>query len=254
MSRTWDLRPIWIGLTMMILVAAAAESALLFGIIDDQSAVGGDLGYYQHVAQRWLDTGVYYTDRQLSGPYQVQTQVDNLYPPHALYLFVPFLFMPAALWWILPLGLVAYVVWWCRPAAWGLPILAILILFPKSPNLIIYGNSDMWITAAIAGGVRWGWPWVLVSLKPSVSIFGVLGIRSRAWWLAAGVIGIVSLPFLALWLEYPRAMMNSNVTPWYSFSDLPFLILPIVAWLVSARRGDRSVLAWGAKLLGRDRV
>ena len=38
-----------------------------------------------------MTTGVYYTDQQLAGPYVVQTQVHNLYPPHALYLFIPFL-------------------------------------------------------------------------------------------------------------------------------------------------------------------
>jgi hypothetical protein len=237
----------------MILIAAAAEAVVLFRFIDDQHAVGVDLAYYQGVAQRWLDTGVFYTDRQLSGHYEVTTLIDNLYPPHALYLFVPFLVLPDILWWVLPLGLIAYVVWWCRPVVWALPILALIVLFPKTPNQIIYGNTDMWIAAFIAGGVRWGWPAVLVSIKPSLSIFGVLGIRTRAWWIAALVLAVASLPFIGLWLQYPTAMLNSTAGWWYSFGNLPFFVLPIVAWLVSTRRAE-PLGSWAFKLLGHGAV
>jgi hypothetical protein len=54
-------RPILIGLAIVLLVLAAIEGVVLFGIIDGQRAVGGDLDYYRFVAQRWLDSGVYYT-------------------------------------------------------------------------------------------------------------------------------------------------------------------------------------------------
>jgi hypothetical protein len=246
-----DGRPLWIGLAAIVLVFAALEGVILFGIINDQHAVGSDLDYYQSVAQRWLDSGVYYTDRQLAGPYQVQTEVDNLYPPHALYLFVPFLVLPAVLWWVVPLGLVAHVIRWCRPATVAWPILALLILFPKTPNQVIYGNTDMWVAAAIAAGVRWGWPAVLVSLKPSLAIFGLVGIRTRAWWLAALVLAVVSLPLVALWLPYPTVMLNSTAGWYYSFGDLPFFALPIVAWLASTRRGALPMRAWAARLFGR---
>jgi hypothetical protein len=151
-------RPVLICTTIVLLGVAVYIAIALYQIIDGQSAVGADLHYYRFAAQRWLDTGVFYTDRQLVGPYQVQTEVDNLYPPQALFLFVPFLVLPSILWWILPLGLIAYVVWWCRPATWAWPIIALIILFPKTPNQIIYGNTDMWITAAIAAGVPRGSP------------------------------------------------------------------------------------------------
>jgi hypothetical protein len=247
--RTWDLRPIWIGVTVMILIAVAAETVALYRIIDDQSAVSVDYQYYVGVARRWLDTGVYYTDRQLAGPYEQTTLVDNLYPPIALYLFVPFLVLPGFLWWVVPLGVMAYVVWWCRPQPWGLAVIAMLLLFPKSPNLVIYGNSDMWIGAAIAAGVRWGWPSVLVTIKPSLAFFGVIGIRTRAWWIAAGVLVLLSLPLVGLWLQYPTATGNSSARIWYSFADLPFHLIPIAAWLFSSRRGRRSLRAWAARLL-----
>ena len=243
------LRPVWVGLTIVILALAAYEAVLLYRVIDGQDAIGTDLHYYQFVAQRWLDTGVFYTDRQLTGPYEVQTLVDNLYPPHALYLFLPFLVLPNLLWWVLPLGVIGYVVWWCRPVAWMWPLLALIILFPKTPNQILYGNTDMWVAAAIAGGVRWAWPSVLVTFKPSLAFFALIGIRARSWWIAAGVLVVVSLPFLGIWLDYPTVMTNSSARFWYSFGNLPFFVLPIAAWLGSSRRGDTSLLAWAAGLL-----
>ena len=248
-SRVDRLRPVWVGLSVVLLALAAYETVLLFGVINGQQAIGVDLAYYQAIAQRWIDTGEFYTDRQLSGAYEVQTLVDNLYPPQALFLFLPFLVLPDALWWILPLGFIGYVVWWCRPAVWALPVLALIVLFPKTPNQILYGNTDMWIAAFIAGGVRWGWPAVLVSIKPSLSIFGILGIRSRRWWLAAVALGLASLIFLPLWLQYPTVMLNSSAGWYYSFGNLPFFVLPVVAWLASTRRMAMPVGRWTAALL-----
>ena len=248
-ARARHLRPVWVGLTIVLVALAVLETVFLYRVIDAQHAIGTDLDYYQLIAQRWLDTGVWYTDRQLTGPYEVQTLVDNLYPPHALYLFVPFLFLPDILWWIIPLGVVAYVVWWCRPVAWMWPILALILLFPKTPNQILYGNTDMWVAAAIAGGVRWAWPSVLVTFKPSLAFFAVIGIRARSWWIAAGVLVLVSLPFLPLWLDYPTVMGNSSAKFWYSFGNLPFFVMPIVAFLGSSRRGSTPPLRWAAGLL-----
>jgi hypothetical protein len=240
-----------VGLTIVLFGLATVESVVLFGIIDSQRAVGVDLVYYQEVGRRWLETGVYYTDRQLSGPYQQQTLVDNLYPPHALYLFVPFVYLPQVLWWIIPLAIVAWVVWWCRPAVWGWPILAAIVLFPKTPNQIIFGNTDMWVAAAVAAGVRWGWPSTFVTFKPSLVFYALIGIRTRAWWISAVALAVVSLPFLSLWLLYPTAMSNSTASGQftYSLSNLPFFSLPVVAWIVSSRRGSDGMGAWIARLL-----
>ena len=251
--RAWDLRPIWIGVAAMILIGVALEVIFLYRVVADERAVAVDYDYYLDVARRWLDTGIYYTERQLSGPYQQTTLVDNLYPPHALYLFLPFLVLPGLLWWILPLGLISYVVWWCRPEPWGWAALATLLLFPKSPNLIIYGNTDMWIGAAVAAGVRWGWPAVMVSIKPSLGFFGALGIRTRAWWVAGLALALASLPLAALWLQYPTALGNSSARFWYSFADLPFLLIPVAAWLFSSRRGGMPYARWMARLLGSGR-
>jgi hypothetical protein len=244
------LRPVWFGLTAVLLALAAVEAVVLYGIIDAQDAVGVDLVYFRSVAERWLDTGIYYTADQLSGPFEVETLVTNLYPPHALYLFVPFTVLPAVVWWIIPLTIIGYVVWWCRPAMWSWPILALIVLFPKTPNQIIFGNTDMWIAAFIAGGVRWAWPATLVTIKPSLLFFAVIGIRSRSWWIAAAVLAVLSLPLIGLWLQYPTVMMNSSAKFWYSFGNLPFFVLPVVAWLTSRRRGAVGLVPWAVRLLG----
>ena len=139
--------------------------------------------------------------------------------------------------------------WWCRPVAWMWPVLALIVLFPKTPAQILFGNTDMWIAAAIAGGVRWAWPSVFMTLKPSLGFFALIGIRSRSWWIAAGLLVLASLPFLSLWLDYPTVTKNSNATFWYSFGNLPFFVLPIVAYLGSSRRGATPILTWTAWLL-----
>lgn len=249
--REWDLRPIWIGIAAMLIVAIAAETIVLYQFIDEQRAIGTDLHFFQAVAQRWLDTGIYYTDRELSGPFVVGTQVDNLYPPHALFLFVPFLFLPALLWWVIPLGLIGYVVWWCRPVAWALPILGLLVLYPKTLAVVLYGNSDIWATAFAAAGVRWAWPAVLASFKPSVGFLALPGIGTRRWWVAAGILALVNLPLLPLWVNYPTVVLNSDTNIGRSLSDLPLFALPIVAWLVSTRRGSTPIRSWAVMLLRR---
>ena len=243
------VRPFLVGATIVIVGVAGYLAVALYQVIDAQSAVGVDREYYRFVAQRWMETGVFYTDRQLMGPFTVQTLVDNLYPPHALYLFIPFLVLPAILWWVLPLGLIAYTVWWCRPAVWAWPILALIVAFPKTSGQIIFGNTDMWITAGVAAGVRWGWPAVLVTFKPSLVFLAVIGIGSRAWWIAAGILALASLPFLALWLQYPTVMRNSSANVLYSFSNLPFFVLPIVAWMTSTRRGSAPIGTWAIRII-----
>ena len=45
--RTWDLRPIWFGITVMLLIAFAFEYVFLYRVIDDQTAVGVDHRFYR---------------------------------------------------------------------------------------------------------------------------------------------------------------------------------------------------------------
>ena len=66
--------------------------------------VGTDYQIYMDAARRWLDGGSYFLPRQLGGSYDIQSG-DVLYPPVALWLFVPFTMLPPVVWWITPVGI-----------------------------------------------------------------------------------------------------------------------------------------------------
>jgi len=217
--------------TGVILVIAAWEAIFLWRYVGDQHALGTDFVFYRGIGQRWLDTGTFYLPRQLAGPYVVAADMDVLYPPIALLLFVPFVFLPWPAWWLIPVGGVAWAVLWWRPAPWTWPILAFLVAWPPQLANIFYGNSDTWIIAAIAGGLAIGWPGVFVLLKPSLAPFALAGIRRRSWWVAALLLGLISLAMLPLWLDFPVAIRNSDVGATYSLQDLPPMFIPVVAWL-----------------------
>lgn len=236
-SRSVDRRVLWIGLSLILLTIAGWESVQLWRIIEGERSIGADPEFYKMVGRRWLETGVYYTDRQLSGPFVVQTQVDNLYPPHALYLFVPFVFLPVILWWVIPLAIVGYAVWRLRPVPWSWPLLALVIALPKTISATIYGNSDLWVAAAVAGGVLWSWPALIATFKPSLAFFALIGINRIWWWFFLAMLVVVNLPFLPLWFDYLRVMQNNTTaSPLYSIGNLPFMLLPVLAWLVSRER------------------
>ena len=85
------------------------------------------------------------------------------------------------------------------------------------------------LTVANHAGI--GWPGVFVLLKPSLAPFALAGIRRRSWWVAALLLGLLSLAMLPLWLEYPAAIRNSDVGATYSLQDIPPMLIPVVAWL-----------------------
>lgn len=218
-------------LTGSLLVMAAWETAWFWRFMGDQNSLGMDFDYYRGIGQRWLDTGSFYLPRQLAGPYVVQANVDVLYPPMALLLFAPFAFLPWLAWWLIPIGIVAWLVLRWRPAPWTWPILAFLVAWPPQVANILYGNTDTWVIAAIAGGLEFGWPGVFVVLKPSLAIFALAGIWRRSWWVAALLLGLLSLAMLPLWMDFLAAIRNSDVSPAYSFQDIPPMLFPVVAWL-----------------------
>jgi hypothetical protein len=230
------LMPVIVALTVVMLGLVVVEALVVRGIIARQGMLGADLDYYRTIAQRWLDTGVWYTDRQLSGPYETQTLVDNLYPPFALYLFLPWLVLPDVLWWVIPLGFISWTVRRLHPRPWSWPLLALILLLPKTSVLILFGNSDLWVAAAVAAGVLWGWPAILIAFKPSLGFFALIGIHRRSWWVALAIVAVVSIPQLPLWLEWPVAIANSTADATYSLSVIPFIALPIVAWIASSDR------------------
>ncbi len=198
--------------------------------------VGADLRFYQVLANHWLSTGVMYPG-QLEGPYQLRVQIDNLYPPNAMLLFVPFTVLPAVLWWAIPLTILGYSVWHWRPVMWGWAALALVVIWPRTTGAILAGNTDMWMSAAVAGGLLWGWPAVLLTIKPTLAPLALLGIRHRSWWVAMGAMGVFVLLTLPLWFDYVTAIRDVRGLGWdYSLAALPLILAPVAIW--SARRRE----------------
>ena len=231
-------------IAVVLLVAAAFVWIDLYQIVDSHRyGFAVDFNQYQAHTTRWLETGQLYLARQLAGPTPVQDG-DPLYPPIVLYLLLPFRVLPSILWWVIPLAIIGSVIVWLRPRSWTWPLLALILLWPRTPALIYYGNPGMWVDAAIAGGVVLGWPSVFVLIKPSLAIYAPLGIRRRSWWVALGILAIASLPFGTLWVDYATVLRNSGVPPWYSLLDLPLSLAPVIAWLGRGTPGRGIAPPW----------
>jgi hypothetical protein len=226
------IRILLITATGVILVLAVALFAYLWPIEARDDNIGEDYRFYVSLGQRWLDTGVMYGARQLTGePYHVLINVDNLYPPTAILLFAAFVFLPWFVWWVVPVGLVAYAVWRQRPRMWTWPLMALCLLWPRTQNAFMVGNSDIWSAAFVAAGVVWAWPSVFGLIKPAFLPFVFIGINHRSWWIALTVLGVVSLFFLPYWSEYIIAALNWDLPVTRSLANIPILLIPIIAWL-----------------------
>lgn len=223
-----------------LLVVAGALLAIVAVSVTSSVAAAGDLGidaaYYRELGARWLADGSYYLPHQLAGPYDVTLMVDVLYPPSALLLFVPAAILPAPLWWAVPLGVTGYVIAGWRPGMVAIAGMLLLLAWPRATGAIVFGNTDMWAMAAVAAGLRWGWPALAVTLKPTLAPFALVGIRRRSWWIAAALgVAIAALTW-PLWLDYVTAMRHLRADPGYSLGSIPILLVPIVGWL--GRRSD----------------
>jgi len=219
----------------VVLVVAGYELAIVVPrAISLGAPLGVDFHQYLDHTRRFVENGSFYLEHQLHGPYLIELG-DPLYPPAILYLLVPFLVIPQILWWVAPLGLMAALVVTSRPKSWAWPVLALIAADPRTMEIVIYGNPAMWIGAAVAGALLWSWPGALVLLKPSLAPFALIGIRSRGWWLALAVGVVLSAPLASLYVQFARVLLDSNGSWSYSLPDVPFVALPLVAWLARTR-------------------
>jgi hypothetical protein len=229
------VRSLILGASCIVAALVAVEMLLAVWSSTESIQHGQDLVFYRTVAERWLDTGVYYLPRQLDGSGQLTLNVDVIYPPSALYLFVPFVWLPAAAWWIGPLAIVAAAVVRLRPARWTWPLLILSLAWPRTAGAIVFGNSDLWFAAFVWAGAAFAWPGVLTSMKPTVFPFGLIGVRHRSWWIAAAIFAVANLPLLPLWLVYPTVIRSAGLPLLYSIGNLPMFLAPVVAWAVRRR-------------------
>jgi hypothetical protein len=245
-----------------IVAAAEIELAILFVVLAlwniVSAARGGlapfvawDFQHYVEAARRWVETGTPYLAHEVAGRFQFG-DLTFLHPPISLVLFAPFLVLPPALFWLIPLvGTAAIIATW-QPARWTWPIMALQLNWPRFGGAVIVGNTDLWVVFFIAAGLRFGWPVLLLVIKPSIAPFAIVDVAAllradaipvRRWreiFVAAGALAVVGALFGRLWLEWLSVVRNSPADPLYSIAAIPWLTIPMVGWIARRRYRRRS--------------
>jgi hypothetical protein len=228
-------------LSLAVLVAPIAFVVVVPHPLDQP--LGVDFRLYRDVTARWLAGGPFFEPYQLAGPYDIRAG-DVLYPPVALWLFVPFAVGPgpvaAIAWWAVPLLATALTVERLRPRPWAWPLLVLCLSNPTTLLKIWTGNPVIWSMAAMAlavvGRSRVAAPFVL--LKPSLAPFALFGIRRRSWWVGLAIFVLLCVPFGGMWGDWVASVLNSRGGgPLYSALEIPMLLLPVVAWAGRTRGG-----------------
>lgn len=227
----------------LLVLAAWNLSVLVPHVLEQKYALGVDLHQILAATRRWLDGEGFYFPHQLAGPYHI-VGGDILYPPVVLWLLVPFLYLPQILWWVIPLGILGYAVWRLRPARWTWPLLAFALWYPRDETMVLFGNPGLYVGAAVAAGVLYAWPAAFALFKPSLGFLALVGITQRSWWLGIAVFAALCLPFGGLWFDYITVLRNSDASLLYSLPDLPFMLIPIVAWLGRTRPAPVEWARW----------
>lgn len=238
--------PRWAVLTLIGVAILAIVTQLVVGFAFlnwGGTDWGADLRGYLDATRSWMHGDGFYLPRQLHGPYLIELG-DVLYPPTALYVFVPFLVLPALLWWVLGVGVLAYVVWSWRPRLLAVALMLACLAFPNTPIVFFRGAPVIVVTALVAAALRWKWPGALILLKPSILPFALIGIRTRGWWLTAGLLVILTLPLLPMVPAWIQTVLDSRGAGGflYSAKDLPLLMVPVFAYL-GRTRDPSSALA-----------
>jgi hypothetical protein len=191
--------------------------------------VGLDFGHYVAATRRWLETGSPYLPLELAGPFQY-SDLTFIHPPIALVLFAPFLVLPALLFWILPIaGTLAVILSW-RPSRWTWPVMALLLNWPHFAGALIVGNSNLWACFFIAG-----LPGLFGRREGRVTL-----VRDRARSAAIVTIAMIVAAALlgGLWVEWLIVLDNSPGDLSYSIAAVPWISVPIVAWLGRTRPAE----------------
>jgi hypothetical protein len=228
MSPRWVADRVALGLAVLVGVLALWEFAAFAQSpwAREWAFANGDLNGYLDGARRFFENGSPYLPEQRAGSW-IPTGHMFMHPPIALILFVPFLWLPAVVWWAVPLGVTAVLVVQARPSPWQWLAIALCVAWPRSVGSVLAGNSDLWAMMGVALGLRFGWPFALLWVKPTFALFAFLRPRSLGW---AAVLGIVaSVPLLASWIDYATIMANARVGLDYSILNLPLVMIPVIA-------------------------
>jgi hypothetical protein len=243
----------WIAVGVAAAAIIVSELLVGFGQLGWSRYVGDDYRIYMDATNRWLSGGSYFLPSQLAGPHPLEMG-DVMYPPVALWLFVPFTVLPAILWWAIPAVITAAALWHLRPPAWTIALSLVVCVFPKYLALVFDGNPGMYLIAALAAAAAWGTPASLALFKPSLFPLALFGIKRRRWWYGAAALVALSLPVLPLTLTWIQVVLNvqqgGGLT--YSLIDLPVSALPLLWWAGSTRASAirlRQTVGWSFSLL-----
>jgi hypothetical protein len=230
-------RRLWTFAAIVVALLVLAEAIFIALVVVPWNwEIGQDYRFYRDIGTRFLADGSYYLPRQLGGAYEIRLMEEVLYPPWALFLFVPFAVLPVMLWWLVPTAVSAFVLRWLKPEPWAWCAMLVLLAWPRAIGAFLFGNTDIWALAGVFGGIRWGWPAVLLLLKPTLFPFSLVGVKRRSWWLLLAILVGLMIPMIGLWADYAQTVRNTIINSDYSLGSLPLLIIPVVAWLGSRER------------------
>lgn len=225
-----ELRFAALVVTGILILVAAWEASIVWPAALRNPVVppGMDVGFYLTRTHSWLAGTGFYLPRQLTGsPYEIRDG-DALYPPPSLLLFLPWaLGVPMILWWLIPLGLIALSIARARPPVAAWPLLAAILVYPRTWTVLVLGNPSLWAIAAVAAGSAWGWPAVGALLKPVFAPFAVLGFwdpaHRRGVVAACIAFSAIALVFLPMWPDYITVLSNARTDrgPEYTLGELP---------------------------------
>ncbi len=224
----------------LLIVAIAAPDFWTALTVDPGQHRGTDYLLYMAATKSWLAGSGFYPPSQLAGPYVI-TPGDILYPPVALWLFVPFTVLPAMLWWLIPLAAGAAAVARHRPTVLVWPLIALVLAWQPVEIRLLSGNPVIWSFAALAVGTHIGGWAVGVLLKPTFAPFAIWGIRRKWWWGSLLLFALASLALLPMWTDWARVLLNSRNPAGilYAWQETPLLLLPVIAWWGSTTRPRR---------------
>jgi len=233
-NRWGNVRPTVLLRVVTVAIVVAAILRFAYWIVylarESPQSLGVDYQLHMRAAQRLLEGGSFYEPWQLAGSYTIIGAGEILYPPIALALFLPFTVLPWVLWWALPAVIAAAALWRIRPRLIAGPLLAFLVLYPRTQEVILWGNPTMWILAFALAGVAWGWPGALVLLKPTLLPFGLFGVRNRGWWGVVVGLAAVGVATIGLWGDWFAVLSNAyGASPLYSLVDVPTMCIVLVA-------------------------
>lgn len=223
------------SLTLVLLVFAGWVLVDTYNGVLGREYRAADITHYLDATRRWLESGTPYLASEVAGRFEFQP-LTFLHPPLALYLFLPFTVLPLVLWWAIPIATTCWLIWSWRPDRWAGPLIALCLAWPRTSGMLVVGNTDLWVSAFLALGLRFGWPALLIAIKPSFAPFVFAGARSRSWWIGLPLVALSALPFGGLWFDWLAVVRNAPADMTYSALNMPLLLIPVIAWLRRTRR------------------